>query len=76
MRATLVLNGQFFRCAKQKVVVGVNLSDLVNTALRNCLLQGSGRQVGKESFSRPVFGDAAGVHRSPVELAALRDEGC
>jgi hypothetical protein len=46
----------------------------LNTALRKCLLEVSGRPVGNEYFSMPVFGDVAGVHRSPVELAALRDE--
>ena len=76
MRTTLVLDDQVFRRAKREAVgAGVTLSDLVNTALRTYLLRGSVRSPEDRSFSMPVFGDPVPVHQSPVELAALRDEG-
>ena len=71
-----MLNDQVFRRAKQAAAgAGLTLSDLVNHALRKYLLQGSERPAEKVTFAMPVFGEKAGVHQSPAELAALRDEG-
>jgi hypothetical protein len=78
MRTTLVLDDPVFLKAKKKAAdLGVTLSELTTTALRNLLhsKEGPGRPRGR--FIMPVVGEgqAPKVHQTPHELAGLRDQG-
>ncbi len=76
MRTTLVLNDQVFRHAKREAAnTGKTLSDVVNTALRQHLFSDRQSEAGRERFSMPVFGEPAGIHQTPAQLSALRDDG-
>ncbi len=76
MRTTLVLDDPIFEKAKKKSAeMGVTLSELTTTALRDFLISRSVSTTKKKHFLMPVVGDASGIHLSPIELARLRDEG-
>ena len=75
MRTTLILEEQLFRKAKKEAAAaGTTLSEMVNTALRKHLM-GGGKKEGRTGFLMPVFGEEKPLHQTPVQLAALRDEG-
>jgi len=77
MRTTLILDDRLFREAKQKAAAtGTTLSDLMNSALRRFLRPpAKGLPEQAEKFHMPVFGEPAGLHLSPAELAEFRDDG-
>ena len=76
MRTTLVLDDPIFEKAKKKSAeMGVTLSQLTTTALRNFLYSPPGSERPRERFVMPVIGEEAAVYQSPQELARLRDEG-
>jgi len=77
MRTTLVLEDQLFKSAKRTASQeGTTLSEVVNRALRRYLFAKPNAEIGKATFSMPVFGDASRPrHQTPQQLSALRDEG-
>lgn len=76
MRTTLVLDDPIFEKAKKKSAeMGVTLSQLTTTALRNFLYSPPGSERPRERFVMPVIGEEEAVYQSPQELARLRDEG-
>ena len=75
MRTTLVLDDPIFEKAKKKSAeMGVTLSELTTTALRNLLYSKGDEERIRERFIMPVVGEEQEVHQTPQELARLRDE--
>lgn len=76
MRTTLVLDDPIFEKAKKKSAeLGITLSELTTTALRDFLFARGVPEENRSQFFMPVLGEAGGAHQSPHELARLRDEG-
>lgn len=76
MRTTLVLDDSVFEKAKKKSSeLGMTLSELTTTALRNFLFAKAEPGRGEGCFKMVTFGGHESIHQSPEELARLRDEG-
>jgi hypothetical protein len=77
MRTTLVLDDPIFEKAKKRSFeMGITLSKLTTTALREYLYSKPGLPEQKSAFIMPVIGDPSpSLHQTPQELAQLRDEG-
>ena len=77
MRTTLVLDDSVFEKAKKKSSeLGMTLSELTTTALRNFLFVKAEPRIGVGHFKMATFGSQEPIiHQSPEELARLRDEG-
>ena len=76
MRTTLVLDDSVFERAKKKSSeLGMTLSELTTTALRNFLFSKERSNQEKMTFKMMTFGTDQRIHQSPEELAKLRDEG-
>lgn len=76
MRTTLVLDDSVFQKAKKKSTeLGMTLSELTTTALRNFLFTKEGAENRKGTFRMATFGSRESIHQSPEELSHLRDEG-
>lgn len=76
MRTTLVLDDPIFEKAKKKSAeLGVTLSELTTTALRNLLYSKVDSERTHARFIMPVVGEAQELHQTSQELAKLRDEG-
>jgi hypothetical protein len=76
MRTTLVLDDSVFEKAKKKSSeLGMTLSELTTTALRNFLFAKEDPRKGDACFKMATFGGNESMHQSPEELALLRDEG-
>jgi hypothetical protein len=76
MRTTLVLDDSVFEKAKKKSSeLGMTLSELTTTALRNFLFAKEESGGRKGTFKMATFGGQDSIHQAPEELARLRDEG-
>ena len=76
MRTTLVLDDSVFERAKKKSSeLGMTLSELTTTALRNFLFSKERSNQEKMTFKMMTFGTDQRMHQTPEELAKLRDEG-
>lgn len=76
MRTRIVLDVRVFEKAKKKSSeLGMTLSELTTTALRNFLYAKEERRKGEGFFRMATFGGHEAIHQSPEELARLRDEG-
>lgn len=76
MRTTLVLDDSVFEKAKKKSSeLGMTLSELTTTALRNFLFSRERSNQEKTPFKMVTFGADQRIHQTPEELAKLRDEG-
>ncbi len=74
MRSTLVLDDHLFKRARQRAAaLGTTLSDVVNQALRDALMNPPAKPV---KFKMLTFGNASRpVHREPTDFAdAVADD--
>ena len=75
MRTTLVIDDSVFAAAKRRAVeAGLTLSELTTRSLREALRPRAATAAATQFFM-PVHGGGIVRETSPIELAALRDEG-